>query len=109
MYYNVPEVNVVKTATIAVRVDAELKTYLEVVFKSLGMTLSEAVNIFLHKAAQTGGIPFPVTNGTSAVTAKSEQDIYFMLEQARSETASGAIPLTHEQVFGALRSKYGKG
>ena len=96
-----------KTATIAVRVDAELKTHLESVFRSLGMTLSEAVSIFLHKAAQTGGIPFPVTSGANALTARNEQDILTMLEQARYDTASGVRPLTHEEVFGALREKYG--
>ena len=49
-----------KTANIYVRVKPEIKEQAEQVFDNFGMTLSEAVNVFLHKAIMVGGIPFEV-------------------------------------------------
>ena len=39
-----------KTATINMRVSPEIKSSAESVFASLGMTLTEAINVFLHKS-----------------------------------------------------------
>ncbi|MDR1321735.1 MAG: type II toxin-antitoxin system RelB/DinJ family antitoxin [Gracilibacteraceae bacterium] len=49
-----------KAANIYVRVKPEIKAQAEQVFDGFGMTISEAVNIFLHKAIMVGGIPFDV-------------------------------------------------
>jgi DNA-damage-inducible protein J len=49
-----------KAANIYVRVKPEIKSKAEQVFDGFGMTVSEAVNIFLHKAIMVGGIPFDV-------------------------------------------------
>jgi DNA-damage-inducible protein J len=49
-----------KAANIYVRVKPEIKEQAEQVFDNFGMTVSEAVNIFLHKAIMVGGIPFDV-------------------------------------------------
>lgn len=39
-----------KTATINMRVEPQVKSAAESIFASLGMTLTEAINVFLHKA-----------------------------------------------------------
>ena len=49
-----------KVANIYVRVKPEIKEQAEQVFESFGMTVSEAVNVFLHKSIMVGGIPFDV-------------------------------------------------
>ena len=49
-----------KAANIYVRVKPEVKEQAEQIFDNFGMTVSEAVNIFLHKAIMVGGIPFEV-------------------------------------------------
>ena len=49
-----------KTATINMRVNPEVKADAESIFSSLGMTLTEAINIFLHKSVMEGGLPFDV-------------------------------------------------
>jgi DNA-damage-inducible protein J len=49
-----------KTATINMRVNPEIKADAESIFSSLGMTLTEAINIFLHKSVIEGGLPFDV-------------------------------------------------
>lgn len=49
-----------KTATINMRVNPQIKSDAESIFASLGMTLTEAINVFLHKAVMEGGLPFDV-------------------------------------------------
>ena len=49
-----------KTATINMRINPEVKEDAESIFASLGMTLTEAINIFLHKSIMEGGLPFSV-------------------------------------------------
>ena len=53
-----------KTASLHIRVDEQTKTKAETVYKSLGVSVAEAVNIFLHKSVLVGGIPFEVRNNT---------------------------------------------
>ncbi|MDO4538211.1 MAG: type II toxin-antitoxin system RelB/DinJ family antitoxin [Coriobacteriales bacterium] len=41
-------------------VDPQVKSDAESVFSSLGMTLTEAIDVFLHKSVMVGGMPFDV-------------------------------------------------
>ena len=47
-----------KTATVNVRVEPEVKERAEAIYSSFGLSLSEAVNVFLHKTILEGGLPF---------------------------------------------------
>lgn len=49
-----------KTAAISMRIDPEVKSDAESIFNSLGLTLTEAINVFLHKSILEGGLPFEV-------------------------------------------------
>lgn len=49
-----------KTTIFTVRLDAQVKKDAERLFRDLGMTLSSAVNIFLHQSLMSQGLPFPV-------------------------------------------------
>jgi DNA-damage-inducible protein J len=49
-----------KTATINMRVNPQIKADAESIFASLGMTLTEAINVFLYKSVMEGGLPFDV-------------------------------------------------
>jgi len=43
-----------------IRIEAEVKTAAEHLFKQLGLNMSAAVNIFLRQAIRQGGLPFEV-------------------------------------------------
>jgi addiction module RelB/DinJ family antitoxin len=45
---------------VTIRVNRELKENAEALFDYLGLNMSNAVNIFLRKAVDQRGIPFPV-------------------------------------------------
>ena len=49
-----------QTSNLTVRLDAQLKKDAEQLFNDLGMTLSGAINIFLHQALEVEGLPFAV-------------------------------------------------
>ena len=57
-----------KTATFRMRMNPQMKEQAEQLFESCGLTLTDAVNIFLRQSINAGGLPFKVTgekNGTS--------------------------------------------
>lgn len=47
-----------KTANLNIRIDPETKVCAEQLFARFGITITDAVNIFLHKSIMEGGIPF---------------------------------------------------
>jgi len=47
-----------KTETLQIRLAPELKTAVEDTFRSLGLSASEAVNIFFHQVLLHDGLPF---------------------------------------------------
>ncbi|MCI8577443.1 MAG: type II toxin-antitoxin system RelB/DinJ family antitoxin [Lachnospiraceae bacterium] len=47
-----------KTANINIRIDPEIKSSAEKLFSSFGITISDAINIFLRKSIMDGGLPF---------------------------------------------------
>ena len=49
-----------KTATINIRIEPEIKADVEKLFSSFGITVSDAVNIFLRKSLMEVGLPFDV-------------------------------------------------
>jgi len=51
-----------KTANINMRIDPEFKKKVEKMFNELGLTTTEAINIFLHQSVIQGGLPFEVKN-----------------------------------------------
>jgi DNA-damage-inducible protein J len=49
-----------KTETIRARVEPALKRDAEAVLKKIGLTSSEAINLFLAQVKLTKGLPFPL-------------------------------------------------
>jgi len=47
-----------KTASLNVRLDSEIKRNAEAVYSRYGLSLAEAVTVFLHQSCNIGGLPF---------------------------------------------------
>ena len=47
-----------KTANINIRIDPETKQEAEKIFSGFGITISDAISIFLKKSIMEGGLPF---------------------------------------------------
>ena len=50
-----------KTANINIRVDPEVKSTVDGIFSHFGITVADAVKIFLHEVMIVGGLPFNMT------------------------------------------------
>ena len=48
------------TTPTQIRIDAEIKKKANILFSSLGLDMSTAVNLFLHQCVLRGGLPFPI-------------------------------------------------
>lgn len=62
-----------KTAVVSARVSPDLKARTEKLFNSLGLTVSEALNLFLNQADLRQGLPFAVEI-PNAETLKAIED-----------------------------------
>jgi DNA-damage-inducible protein J len=60
---------------VTIRVDRELKENAESLFAYLGLNMSNAINIFLRKAVDQRGIPFPVNAGTQGILGLSANEV----------------------------------
>ncbi|AAY61678.1 DNA-damage-inducible protein J [Rickettsia felis URRWXCal2] len=49
---------IMNTVDIRLRVSEDIKTEAEEIFKQMGMTMSEAMRIFLNQCINSGGLPF---------------------------------------------------
>ena len=47
-----------RTANINIRTEPETKSGAEQLFASFGISVSDAINIFLHESLMVGGLPF---------------------------------------------------
>jgi len=74
--------NLKRTATASFRVDPDVKRNAEKIFAHLGLTLSDAINIFLRKSINENGIPFSV-NDPYYRKARSQEELDAILEARR--------------------------
>ena len=47
-----------KTASLNIRLDSEVKKSAEAVYSRYGLSLAEAVTVFIHQSCNVGGLPF---------------------------------------------------
>ena len=73
-----------KTEILTLQIDSKLKEQAEALFSNLGMTLEEAITLFLEASILHGGSPFPLEQ------TRYNQQTELALEEAR-DILSGKI------------------
>lgn len=80
-----------KTATLNVRIDPEIKNMAEKLYSSFGITITDAINMFLHQSILVGGLPFdlkqPRYNATTEAAIQEARDIMTGKIQTKSYTS----------------------
>ncbi len=61
------------TATVQVRVDADIKRAADALFTELGFDTPTAIRMFLSKAVQINGLPFDVSKNPEAANAEKSE------------------------------------
>jgi len=68
-----------KTATLNIRTDPSIKAQAEKIYQGFGITLTDAVNIFLRKSIMEDGLPFEMRsrrpNGITLEAMRETEDI----------------------------------
>jgi len=66
-----------KTASLNIRLDADIKRLAETVYSRYGLSLAEAVTVFIHQSCNVGGLPFslrPVRPNAETLAAMAEAE-----------------------------------
>ena len=75
---------------VTIRVDKDLKDRADILFERLGLNMTTALNVFLHKAVDEEGIPFQVSaKGSSFGTDLRSSDITKAFELAVQHEIAG--------------------
>ena len=84
-----------KTAVINVRTEPEIKMQVESLYKSMGVSLSDAINMFLYKSIDYRGLPFElcreIPNAVTIAAMREADDI-----------SSGKVPSKSYSSFQAM-------
>jgi addiction module RelB/DinJ family antitoxin len=85
------------------QINHKLKTKADKIFKEVGLTAEQAVNVFFAKVADAQCIPFELMPQTV-----DDEYIVEKLKEAEESLANGAELLDGWQVLKELRAEYGK-
>ena len=75
-------------ATLTINVDDAVKADADALYKSMGMNLTTAVNVFLRKSLQVGGMPFTPTAGARGVWVNPSS----VIRPQRSASGAPVLP-----------------
>jgi DNA-damage-inducible protein J len=92
-----------KTANLNIRVDPQTKKGAEQLFSTFGITISDAVNIFLRKSLMEGGLPFeikqPRYNAETEAAIQETRDIMRGKKKAKKYSSA-------DELFMELEAEY---
>lgn len=93
-------------ATLQVRMDHELKTQVEELYRSLGTSFAEAVRIFAQQSLREGGMPFlPTLKTWDEMTAG---EVSAKLEKSEADITSGRL-CTQEDLDARMKARFSRG
>lgn len=79
MQENLSVTNLPKTTTFQMRINPDVKAEVENIFARCGMTLTDAVNIFIQQSINVGGMPLVITQNSKQ--AVREQAIAILMKE----------------------------
>ncbi len=96
------------SSTIQVRVDDEIKSKSDDLFKNLGTDTTTAIRIFLTQAIASDGFPFEIKRRDShnPYSSMTEEEMLAKLEKSRNTAAEGKYRDADEMIS-AMRNMYG--
>ena len=78
-----------KTATFQFRINPRIRERVESVYANCGLSLTEAINIFIQQSLNVEGLPFVVTHKSKA--AKFEQAVGRLMSEINVGAESAAM------------------
>lgn len=93
-------------ATLQVRMDGELKSQVEELYRSLGTSFAEAVRIFAQQSIREGGMPFRPT--LKAWDELTQEEISAKLSRSGEDIASGRV-YSQKEMDSKMRERFARG
>ena len=85
----------VKTANLNMRIDPQTKKGAEQLFSTFGITISDAINIFLRQSLMVGGLPFemkqPSYNAETEAAIMETRDIMSGKKKTKSYSSADEL------------------
>ena len=96
-----------KNETLHIRVNGLVKSNAEKTLDMLGISIAEAVNMFLHQIPLVGGMPFDVRvpMAPESVTVKSKEDLHQKLGIGLAQIKEGKV-IDADVVMARLKEEY---
>ncbi len=82
-----------KTTTLNIRIEPEIKDQAEAIFRQLGLTPASAVNLFFRQVILHGGIPFMLmanTSGPIPAPAQEKRERPVRTRKPKTQSAGGS-------------------
>lgn len=83
-----------KTASVYIRIDPQIKSDVEAIYSHYGMSIADAINVFLYTSRNVGGLPFdlrPINPNIETMEAMSEGDEIIKSGKARFNSAEDML------------------
>ncbi len=81
MSENISVANSPKTSTFQMRINPEVKEYVESIYARCGMTLTDAINVFIQQSINVEGMPLIVTQNSKE--ALKEQAVAILMSELK--------------------------
>jgi len=97
---NLNVMNAPKTSTFQMRINPEIKNQAEQLFQNCGMTLTDAINVFIQQAMNAGGMPFIVTqNSREALRDQAIARLMIEIQKGRDSVRSESDWVSEEEML----------
>ena len=92
--------NAPKTSTFQMRINPEIKNQAEQLFQNCGMTLTDAINVFIQQSMNVGGMPFIVTqNSQEALKDQAIARLMSEIQKGRDSVRSESDWVSEEEML----------
>ena len=97
---NLNVMNAPKTATFQMRINPEIKSQAEKIFQNCGLTLTDAINIFIQQSMNVGGLPFIVSqNSREALRDQAIAQLMSEIQKGRNSVRSETDWASEEEML----------
>ena len=89
-----------KTGTFQMRINPAVKNEVERIYADCGMTLTDAINVFLQQTLNTGSLPFVVTtNSKQALRNQAMAQLMAEIQAGRDSVKSESDWVSEEEML----------
>ena len=64
-----------KSASMYIRIDPQVKSEVEAIYSRYGMSITDAINVFLYQSKNVGGLPFDLRPAEKSEYGRSAQSM----------------------------------